>query len=171
MRWPTANTTRLWPSAALDSTLVFPRAKISARVRCTSVIEASVLTQWAFFQWLAASSTQRRLSTPSFVIHGQRNALIYAYTRGIGRLRRNASCLSQYRAKAAARREPPIVTELARRKHRGGHRRMRVHDKEHVSARCFAPVATRSPFLRVHRGGIDDRRAIFRAALPAPIDR
>jgi hypothetical protein len=33
----------------------------------------------------AVSSTKRRLPMPSFVIHGQRKALMYAYTRGIGR--------------------------------------------------------------------------------------
>jgi hypothetical protein len=40
-----------------------------------------------------------------------------------------------------------------------------------INARCFASVATQSPFLKVHRGGIDDRRVIFRGALLAPIDR
>ena len=40
-----------------------------------------------------------------------------------------------------------------------------------VSARCFAPVATQWPFLRVRREGIDDRRVILRGALLVPIDR
>ena len=40
-----------------------------------------------------------------------------------------------------------------------------------VSARCFAPVATQWPFLKVRRGDIDDRQAIFHAALLSSIDR
>ena len=38
-----------------------------------------------------------------------------------------------------------------------------------VSARCFAFVAIRSPFLRVRRGRIADRRVISPGTLLAPI--
>jgi len=40
-----------------------------------------------------------------------------------------------------------------------------------VSARCFAPVATQWPFLKVPRGDNDDRQVIFRDALLSSIDR